>query len=187
MPAHVSWSLCLRLDRRLGPGGLLHKPGVLEDAPLVAARDVWGVAAQLVTRGRHENASHGVADPGEGARLEAVAEHAQRLAGHGSRDEPGYDLATGAVSVFSRTIDVEWPHDGGGQPIGAMEAEGVRLAGEFGGGIRRGRVQGMPLVHRDSHSAAVNLRRGDVDEPLDRAVTGREQKGQRPKPLAQMA
>src|SRR5260370_32036715 len=134
MPTPVSGSLCLMLDRRSRPDCLLHKPGDLEDAHLVAARDVDAVADQLVTLGRHENASHGVADPGEVARLQAVAEHDQRLAGHGSRHEPGYDLATGAVSVFSRTIDVEWPHDGGGRPIGAMEAEGVRLAGEFGRG-----------------------------------------------------
>src|SRR5260370_17206795 len=81
MPAHVSWSLCLMLDRRSRPDCLLHKPGDLEDAHLVAARDVDAVADQLVTLGRHENASHGVADPGEVARLQAVAEHDQRLAG----------------------------------------------------------------------------------------------------------
>src|SRR5260370_6437492 len=142
MPAYVSWSLCLMLDRRSRSDCLLHQPGDLEDAHLAAARDVDAVADQLVTLGRHENASRGVADPGEVARLQAVAEYDQRLAGHGPRHEPGYDLAARAVGVFSRTVDVEGPHDGGGQPIGAMKAEGVRLPGEFGGGIRRGRVQG---------------------------------------------
>src|SRR5260370_1031286 len=88
MPAHVSWSRCLVLDRRSRSDCFLHQPGDLEDAHLVTARDVDAVADQLVRLGRHENASHRVADPGEVARLQAVAQYDQRLAGHRSHHHP---------------------------------------------------------------------------------------------------
>src|SRR5258708_13188705 len=109
MPAHVSWSLCLMLDRRSRPDCLLHQPGDLEDAHLVTARDVDAVADQLVRLGRHENASHRVADPGEVARLQAGAEYDQRLAGHGSPHEPGGDLATPPLLAFPPPPDLEPP------------------------------------------------------------------------------
>ena len=157
MPADIAGTGGMVLDLGAAPHQLQHELRNRQHADLLAAGDVHTAANQLVAfRGEHD-AAHRVLDPSEVTGLQPVAENGERAPGHGLGDEPWDDLAARACHVLARPVHVERADHGNGQPVGAVEAQRVCLAGELAGRVWSGRFEWMLLVHRHAHRGAVNL------------------------------
>ena len=99
----------------------------------------------------------------------AVAVNRQRGAGERLRDEARHDL----LGVLARPVVVERPHDHDRQAVGDEVAVREPVAAGLRRGVRAARLERMALVHRIGLGRAVDLARGDEDEPLDRRAPDR--------------
>ena len=82
--------------------------------------------------------------------------------------------------MLARPVVVERPHDHDRQAVGDEVAVREPVAAGLRRGVGAARLERVALVHRVGLGRAVDLARGDEDEPLDRCAADRVEQDLRP-------